>query len=194
MNIGGLLEYNIILNNYAPIGNIYASKVSNFKLYLDSSEVSESFRVKLGGKKHLIFQIIDSYNNILTDQKNLKITIKVEDQANHQYVYLENNEGWVINGEVHQTKFTIVSSKMMDKINLRVELSHFLVGHRKIVIKIDPCDIGEVYLENRCKRCPENSYSIFENIFSKDLSECYECPINAICLGGNQVIPNHLVV
>ena len=56
-----------------------------------------------------------------------------------------------------------------------------------IPIKLRDCKIGEIYNHHTysCHECPINTYSL--NIMD---SQCFTCPSQAICLGGDQILMN----
>lgn len=49
------------------------------------------------------------------------------------------------------------------------------------------CSRGEIWQNQECKKCPVNYYSLNDPI--NPASECEPCPKNAICNGGDSLIP-----
>lgn len=66
-----------------------------------------------------------------------------------------------------------------------------LVLRRSINFSIRKCIVGEIHLsDNSCYECPAGKYSLFDPADkSKKPIECRDCPLNAVCLGGNKITP-----
>ena len=181
-----IFALNRFKNNSAASGNDLSSEVFSF-LCLDSQNTSifPSMAIYPGVKFDLKCQIFDAYNqSLIFDQTGtFLISFNESDvKASHQTASLSNgfgvfNELTVISlpGSLHAANLSF--STPFQNINYSIKF-RFL-----------PCKRGEVFLNLQCLICDIGYYSFSDSPYLQNKSVCDVCDPNAVCPGGDKLIP-----
>ena len=192
--------------NYStlPIALFYKLKSANNSILIQSNV---NVTIISGRSFSFSIELFDSNHNILLTENKAQGEI-ICSYTNYEKLFLDKAVARSIQGILKfedvliiykpdstlQCELTISYSNdlifetFVEKSDKKLE-SSFL--KKSINFNIRKCIAGEIHQpDDSCYECPAGKYSLDDpNDNSKKFLKCWECPLNAICLGGNKITP-----
>lgn len=189
-----LKETNSVFVNNTD-GLNFTNKLTTFPLYITLLTNQNEIHFSSGQSFSLVFLLKDSFNqSFFTFSNTTGLLLKVQNSADLTLtspISLPTNKGVFNFSELSIVKNpeTLFLLKIQLSIYDDIALKHIQFAETFHFFS-EPCKIGEIFTEFKCKMCPTSSYSIKNPMKNQNNNiNCVKCEKNAYCPGGSYLIP-----